>query len=37
MTVHFRALEVNLIESYPTNHMMHIKIDFQCLDSSTAL
>ena len=35
MKVHFRVLEVSVIYSYPTNHVVQINMDFHCFDSST--
>ena len=29
--------EVSLIDAYPTNHMLKIKMDFQCFNSSTVI
>ena len=36
MKVHFRVLEVNVIDSYPTKHMGQIKMDHR-FESSTAI
>ena len=30
-------LEVSVTDTYPTNCMVQIKMDFQCFDSSTAI
>ena len=33
MNVYLCVLEVSLIDTYPTNHVVHIKMDFFCFDS----
>ena len=33
--VYFHGIKVSLTYSYPTNHRVHIKMDFHCFDSST--
>ena len=37
MKVNFRVLEHSLIDSCPTIHMVQIKMDFHCFESSTEL
>ena len=38
MKVHFYLLEVSVIDtSVPTTHMVQIKMDFHCFDSSTEI
>ena len=37
MKFHFRVLVVSVRYSYPTNHMMQIKMDFYCFDYSTEI
>ena len=37
MKVHLHVLEVSVIDTHPTSHMVQIKMDFHCFDSSTAI
>ena len=37
MIVHFCVLEVSLIDSYPTNHTVQIKVNFHSFDFSAAI
>ena len=37
MKVHFRVLEVSVIDTYPTNYRVQIKMDFHCFDPLTAI
>ena len=37
MKSHFRVLDFSLIDSYPTNHMGQIKMEFHRFDSPTAI
>lgn len=36
MKVQFHVFEVSVIDTYPTNDMVQIKMDFRCFDYSTA-